>query len=121
MAEQTRSVQPGSPARGPASTGRLVAILLTVAFVGLLVFDRPSSMAQDEGEDSDFSGTAFLSGMDRSILVRMRELTREAVKAAVGDHLTDIEIDAMLSRRDRIVAHYDQAKPGLLFDRRPRS
>jgi len=58
--------------------------------------------------------------MDRTILENMRKMTREAVKAAVGSHLLDSEIDAMLSRRDRIVAHYDQGSTNLLFDRRPR-
>ena len=71
--------------------------------------------------NKDLKSPGNLSGMDRAILEKMRTLTSQAVKSAVGDHLTDIEIEAMLSRRDRIVAHFEQAKPELLFDRRPRS
>jgi hypothetical protein len=70
--------------------------------------------------NKDLRAPGNLSGMDRSILDHLRKLTRESVKAAVGDRLMDIEIDAMLSRRDKIVAHYDQGPPALLFDRRPR-
>jgi hypothetical protein len=70
--------------------------------------------------NKDLRATENLSGLDRAILEKMRQLTRESVKSAVGDHLMDIEIDALLSRRDKIVAHFDQGSPGLLFDRRPR-
>jgi hypothetical protein len=70
--------------------------------------------------NKDLRAAGNLSGMDRTILENMRKMTREAVKAAVGAHLVDSEIDAMLSRRDKIVGHYDQGSPNLLFDRRPR-
>jgi hypothetical protein len=70
--------------------------------------------------NKDLRAAGNLSGMDRTILENMRKMTRETVKAAVGSHLVDSEIDAMLSRRDRIVAHYDQGSTNLLFDRRPR-
>jgi hypothetical protein len=71
--------------------------------------------------NKDLRSAGNLSGMDRAILDKMRQMTRESVKAAVGSHLFDNEVDALLLRRDRIVAHYDKGKPELLFDRRPRS
>lgn len=70
--------------------------------------------------NKDLRAPGNLSGMDRTILENLRTMTRESVKTAVGDLLLDNEIDALLSRRDRIVAHYDQGSPALLFDRRPR-
>jgi len=70
--------------------------------------------------NKDLRAAGNLSGMDRTILENMRKMTHDAVKAAVGTHLVDSEIDAMLSRRDKIVAHYDQGSPNLMFDRRPR-
>ena len=44
---------------------------------------------------------------DRSLLERMRELTRPAIAEAVGKSLTSPEIDALLARRDRIVKIFD--------------
>ena len=71
--------------------------------------------------NKDLRAAGNLSGMDRGILDKMRQMTRGSLKAAVGNHLLDVEVDALLSRRDKIVAHYDQGAPALLFDRRPRS
>jgi hypothetical protein len=45
---------------------------------------------------------------DRTMLERMRELTRPALAAAVGKNLTGAEIDALLARRDRIVKLFDE-------------
>lgn len=47
-----------------------------------------------------------LPKIDRALLPRIEELTRESIKAAVGDHLTTREADAVLKRRDVIVAHF---------------
>ena len=57
---------------------------------------------------------------DRALLERMRELTRPALAAAVGKSLTAPEIDALLTRRDRIVMLFDEritslGQGGVLF------
>jgi hypothetical protein len=35
----------------------------------------------------------------------------------LGDYLGDWDIDALLARRDLIVAYFEQRGPGVLFDR----
>ena len=45
---------------------------------------------------------------DRTLLERMRELTRPALAEAMGKSLTAPEIDALLTRRDRIVKLFDE-------------
>jgi hypothetical protein len=57
---------------------------------------------------------------DRALLERMRELTRPDLAAAVGKSLTAPEIDALLTRRDRIVMLFDEritslGQGGVLF------
>ena len=57
---------------------------------------------------------------DRTLLERMRELTRPALAEAVGKSLTAPEIDALLTRRDRIVMLFDEritslGQGGVLF------
>ena len=47
-----------------------------------------------------------LAKMDRALMPRLEALTRDGVKQAVGDWLTNAEIDAMLKRRDMLVAHF---------------
>jgi hypothetical protein len=47
-----------------------------------------------------------LAKIDRALLPRLEALTRDAVKQAVDDQLTGPEIDAMMKRRDAIVAHF---------------
>jgi hypothetical protein len=47
-----------------------------------------------------------LAKMDRALMPRLEALTRDGVKQAVGDWLTNAEIDAMLKRRDLLVAHF---------------
>jgi hypothetical protein len=61
-----------------------------------------------------------LSKVDRGLLDRLRKVDKAGIKGAVGNYLSDGEIDALLARRDRIVAHYDASGPEMLFDRRPR-
>ena len=48
-----------------------------------------------------------LTVCDGTFLERLRELTRPALAKAVGKSLTGAEIDALLSRRDRIVKVFD--------------
>jgi len=61
-----------------------------------------------------------LSRVDRSLLDRLRRLDRESLRIATGSYLTGPEIDALLSRRDRIIEHFDKGGPSLVFDRRAR-
>lgn len=51
---------------------------------------------------------------DRSLFARLQQITKPDVEGAVGDHLTMWEIDALMSRRDRIVDHFKKliAKKG---------
>jgi len=39
-------------------------------------------------------------------LPKLEELTKASIKAAVGNELTNPEIDAVLKRRDLLVAHF---------------
>jgi hypothetical protein len=47
-----------------------------------------------------------LAKMDRALMARLEAMTRDGVKQAVGDWLTNAEIDAMMKRRDMLVAHF---------------
>lgn len=58
-----------------------------------------------------------LTRCDRQVLERMKALDRASLKRELGEHLTDWDIDALLARRDLIVAYFEQRGPGVLFDR----
>jgi hypothetical protein len=47
-----------------------------------------------------------LAKIDRSLLAKMESLTRESVKDVTTDYLTNAELDAMMKRRDLLVAHF---------------
>jgi len=47
-----------------------------------------------------------LAKIDRSLLAKMESLTPESVKDATKDFLTNAELDAMMKRRDLLVAHF---------------
>ena len=47
-----------------------------------------------------------LARMDRKLMARLEALDRAEVKNAVGDWLTSSELDAMMKRRDLLVAHF---------------
>jgi hypothetical protein len=49
----------------------------------------------------------ILRRCERPVLAAMRGLTRESVREAAGEYLTGSEVNALLRRRDRIVAHFD--------------
>lgn len=49
-----------------------------------------------------------LGKIDRRLLAKLETLTRESVKEATTDFLTGSEIDAMMRRRDLLVAHFKQ-------------
>jgi hypothetical protein len=52
--------------------------------------------------------------IDRGLMARLKELTEESIAQAVGDSLTDVEQEAVLRRRDRIVQLFEEraAKSG---------
>ena len=47
-----------------------------------------------------------LPKIDRTLLPKLEALTKESIKKAVGHDLTNPEIDAVLKRRDLILAHF---------------
>jgi hypothetical protein len=47
-----------------------------------------------------------LAKMDRALWAKLETLDRDTVKQAVGDSLTGSELDAMMKRRDLLVAHF---------------
>jgi hypothetical protein len=47
-----------------------------------------------------------LGKIDRALLPRLEGLTRDGIKKATKDYLTGGEIDAVMKRRDMIVAHF---------------
>jgi hypothetical protein len=55
---------------------------------------------------AELQNTKDLNKLDRALLPRLEGLDRQGVKAAVGDWLTSGEIDAMIKRRDLLVAHF---------------
>ena len=44
---------------------------------------------------------------DRDLLEKLRALTREQVEEVADDYLTGLEIAAVMTRRDRLVAHFE--------------
>jgi hypothetical protein len=54
---------------------------------------------------------------DRALLERLRQLDKQTLSKSLGKYLTSFEIDALLARRDAIVALFDKAGPAALFDR----
>lgn len=50
---------------------------------------------------------ADLHQIDRTLLLRLRELDADAFKAATAHCLTSYEQEAVMKRRDRLVAHFD--------------
>jgi hypothetical protein len=49
---------------------------------------------------------ADLAKIDRRLLASLESLTRDGVRAATRDFLTNSELDAMMKRRDNLVAHF---------------
>ena len=47
-----------------------------------------------------------LAKIDRTLLTRLETLDREEVRKATGNFLTKSELDAMMVRRDMLVAHF---------------
>jgi hypothetical protein len=56
----------------------------------------------------DLANVEDLVSCDRQLLDRLRKLDEADVKRVVGKHLNSPEIKALMKRRDRIVAHFEQ-------------
>ena len=56
----------------------------------------------------DLASTKDLTKCDRQLLQTLRALTEETVEASTKPHLSKSEIRAMMTRRDKLVAHFDQ-------------
>jgi hypothetical protein len=54
---------------------------------------------------------------ERTLLERLKQLDKKTLTQELGRYLTNFEIDALLARRDAIVALVDKMGPGALFDR----
>jgi hypothetical protein len=57
---------------------------------------------------------------DRAVLERLRQLDKRTLTQELGRYLTGYEIDALLARRDAIVALLESLGPAALFDRAAR-
>lgn len=55
---------------------------------------------------------------DRQVFERLKQLDRDALKAELGEYLSDWELDGVLARRDLIVTLLENRGPAALFDRR---
>jgi hypothetical protein len=49
-----------------------------------------------------------LAKIERGVLERLRKITEEEVRKAVGRHLTGPEVVGLMKRRDKIVAIFDE-------------
>lgn len=56
----------------------------------------------------DLASTKDLARCDRHLLEKMRTLTEERIAEGTKPHLSKAEVRAVIARRDKIVAHYDQ-------------
>jgi hypothetical protein len=57
---------------------------------------------------NELSYSKDLPKVDRLLLPKLEALTKASIKTAVGNELTNPEIDAVLKRRDLLVAHFKQ-------------
>src|SRR5262249_14760818 len=69
----------------------------------------------------DLKSPKDLVQCDRNLLAKLRELNREMLEHKLGHYLTKMEIDGLLSRRDRIVKFFDEriaqkGEAAVLFD-----
>jgi hypothetical protein len=65
----------------------------------------------------DLKTPANVTRVDRKVLERLKTLDRDALKRETGKYLTTYQIDAVLARRDAIVARIEGLGPAALFDR----
>jgi hypothetical protein len=81
----------------------LTNVLITPAWKVMMIdFSRGFRLQAELMHEKD------LARMDRALWLRLADLSKESVKKAVGDWLTNPEIDAMLKRRDLLIAHFNK-------------
>jgi len=85
-------------------TDRNVGNLLITRDWRLWMIDFTRAFRRTAGLEDDKE----LVQCDRQLLQRLRQLSRPDVEAAVRNHLTRQEIDAVMARRDLIVAHFER-------------
>ncbi len=56
----------------------------------------------------DLQNPEGLVRCSRDLLAKLRALDRDVLTAKVGDHLTKLEIDGFMKRRDKIVDHFEK-------------
>ena len=56
----------------------------------------------------DLKSPQDLERCSRALLEKLRTLDRETLAAKVGTHLTGLEMDGVMKRRDKIVAHFEK-------------
>ena len=79
----------------------LTNVLVSPAWKVIMIdFSRAFRMQPELQHVSD------LGRIDRRLLTRLESLTRDAVKTATGDFLAKSELDAVMVRRDLLVAHF---------------
>ncbi len=49
-----------------------------------------------------------LQRCDRNLMAKLRVLKKEQVEEVAADYLTSPEIDAVMTRRDRLIAHFEK-------------
>jgi hypothetical protein len=69
---------------------------------------------------SSLKSPANVTRCDRQMLERMKQLDRASLDRVLGDFLTSFEINAVLERRDAIVALLEKAGPSGVFERQVR-
>jgi hypothetical protein len=60
-----------------------------------------------------------LTQVDRTMLKKMKELTRDTLKKELGGYIGSPEISALLARRDAIVKLFESRGEVVLYDRQP--
>ena len=50
----------------------------------------------------------MVTRMDKNLLAKMRELSKETLQDRVGAYLSKMEIESLLNRRDKLVQHVEK-------------
>jgi hypothetical protein len=87
-----------------ADTDRNLGNILITADWKLWMIDFTRAFRRSPG----LAAPATLNRCDRQLLDRLRSLTRERLRKAAEPYIGGAEIDALLARRDLIVARFDQ-------------
>ena len=72
-------------------------------------------------KQTDLFEPKSLEKCDRVLLARLKALTREQVREAIGEWVRPIEIQGLMARRDKIVAYFEKGGPDKLYDLLPKN